>query len=304
MKKVKNYIEPELAKKKIARYKFWSIKDEAGITICSSDDNNPDDKTFSDVLESIIKDNVDAEVSVKYGTTDQSARQNQPIFIRINETIEWIEPEDETVQINGVPHKVDKNGNVNINLTTPEVKSQQPKVEHARIDTFRQEMEFQLEGIRREHQLKEERMSMEMQNKLMEQTLKFSEMMLKERETRILEREQILNQREAELNEKEQEVQEGVKSYLKQVPNALGGLIKDWVKDSGKKKDELAGVSETPIKKKKKVRFEIQNDEEEVEEEYENETDEELQEEIRKQQKLEEQEENNNQTNTKKDEEL
>ena len=110
MKKVKNYIAPDLAKKKLARYQFWSVKDENGIMICSVNENNPDGKTFSEVLDKIIEDNVDAEVQIKYGTNEQSARQNPPFFIKINEDIEWLDPEpEENITLNGVPHKVDKN---------------------------------------------------------------------------------------------------------------------------------------------------------------------------------------------------
>ena len=79
MKRVKNYITTDLAKKKIARYKFWSIKDENGITITSSDDDK-ETRSFSDILDKIISDNVDAEVQVKFGTNEQSSRQNNPLF--------------------------------------------------------------------------------------------------------------------------------------------------------------------------------------------------------------------------------
>jgi S-DNA-T family DNA segregation ATPase FtsK/SpoIIIE len=255
MKKTKNYIEAELAKKKTARYKYWSIKDENGITILSSDDEN-DNRSFDEVLDKIIEDNVDAEVQVKYGTNEQSSRNNPPYFIRINEEIEWVEAEEETVNVNGVPHKLDKNGNVSINLNTPA--PVEPKVERAvPIDTFRQEMEIQLNGIRREHELKEEKMLLEMQNKMMEQNLNFKEMMLSEREARLLEREQACVQHENQIEEKKNEIQEDVKGYLKQVPKALGGLIKEFVKDSGKKKATGLSGAETTTKKKKrkKVQF-------------------------------------------------
>jgi len=248
MKKTKNYIESELAKKKTARYKYWSIKDENGITILSSDDEN-DNRSFDEVLDKIIEDNVDAEVQVKYGTNEQSSRNNPPYFIRINEEIEWVEAEEETVNVNGVPHKLDKNGNVSINLNTPA--PVEPKIERAvPIDTFRQEMEIQLNGIRREHELKEEKMMLEMQNKIMEQNLNFKEMMLSEREARILEREQACVQHENQIEEKKNEIQEDVKGYIKQIPRALGGLIKEFVKDSGKKK--ATGLSGAEIKKKKR----------------------------------------------------
>jgi hypothetical protein len=259
VKKVKNYIEADLAKRKIARYKYWSIKDENGITIVASDDN-PDGQSFGDFLDKIIGDNVDAEVQVKYGTNEQSSRQNPPFFILINQDIEWIDPEqDDSVRINGIPHKVDKNGNVNINLTTPE-QVQTPVIEPANIDTFRQEMEIQLSGLKKEYELKEEKWQIDMTNKLMEQTLKFKEMMLAERESRIVEREAIISQKESELTDKEAEIKEDVKGYLNQVPSVLGGLIKDWVKGSVQKKSALGKAEPKPGSKEPKrtaVQFEI-----------------------------------------------
>jgi hypothetical protein len=259
MKRTKNYIESELAKKKTARYKYWSIKDENGITILSSDDEN-DNRSFSEVLDKIITDNVDAEVQVKYGTNEQSSRNNPPYFIRINQEIEWVEAEEETVNVNGVPHKLDKNGNVNISLNTPT--PVEPKVERAvPIDTFRQEMEIQLNGIRREHELKEEKMLLEMQNKMMEQNLQFKEMMLSDREARLLEREQACTQHENHIEEKKKEIQDDVKGYLKQVPKALGGLIKEFTKDSIKKKSTGLGSAEEKTKKRKRKTVQFSFDE-------------------------------------------
>jgi hypothetical protein len=259
MKKVKNYIDHELAKKKIARYKYWSVKDEAGITICTSDENNPDKKSFEEVLKQIMKDNVDAEIQVRYGTSDQSSRQNPPLFIKINEKIEWVEPEEDTVSINGVPHKVDKNGNVNINLRTPSV-PEQPKVEKAvPIDTFRQEIDMRLDGIRREYEIKEEKWKIEMQNKLMEQTLKFRELMLADRENKLREREQSITDKENKLAEKENEIKEDVVGYLKQVPSALGTIIKEFTKS---KKDGLGkSKEEKPQPVRKAAEFTIEENE-------------------------------------------
>lgn len=290
MKRTKNYIEADLAKKKTARYKYWSIKDENGITIVSSDDN-PDNRSFDQVLDNIIADNVDAEVQIKYGTNEQSSRNNPPFFIRINETIEWVEPEEETIKVNGVPHRVDKNGNVNISLNTP------TPTEHSRteravpIDTIRQEMEIQLQGIRREHELKEEKMVMEMHNKIMEQNLKFKEMMLNEREERLREKEQAIANQENQLEEKQKEIQDDVKGYLRQVPKALGGLLKEFVKDGEKnKKSDLGKTAQrTEEKKRKKVRFSIEEDPELDEEE--EMTEEELEAEIEREIQREEAEE-------------
>jgi len=262
MKRIKNYIQPDLAKKKIARYKYWSIKDENGITIVSSDDN-PDSKSFGEVLDKIIADNVDAEVQIKYGTNEQSSRQNPPFFIQVNETIEWVEPEeDSTVQINGVPHKIDKNGNVNINLTSP-TNREEEKHQAVQIDTFRQELDIQLKGIQREHELKEERLQLEMHNKLLEQNIKFKEMLLAERETRCKEREEALAVQQAQLDEKEKEMTEDVKGYVKQIPNALGGVIKDWIK-SGAKEKPLSGTEKEKktSKKRRAVNFSIEEDDE------------------------------------------
>lgn len=260
MKKVKNYIAPELAKKKIARYKYWSIKDESGITIVSSDDAQ--DQSFAELLDKIIADNVDAEVQVKFGTTESSSRQNVPIFIRINETIEWIEPEDdETIKINGVPHKVDKNGNVNINLTTPPVET--PVIEANPVDTFRQELELQLAGLRKENELQKQHFNNEMHSKLLEQTLKFKEMMLSEREARLAEREQQLAQQEANLEERQQEMSNDVKGYLRNIPNALGGLVKEWMQKTPTK--QPLGTTETAPKPRRKVAFDFDEEDAQME---------------------------------------
>ena len=270
MRKVKNYIESDLAKRKITRYKYWSIKDENGITIVSSDDN-PEGKSFSELLDKIISDNVDVEVQVKYGTNEQSSRQNPPMFVRINQDIEWIDPveeEPEEVRINGVAHKVDKNGNVNINLATPIQSESEPKVETANIDYFRQEMEMQLSGIRREHELKEEKMKVDLQNKLFEQTLTFKEMMLKDREAKILEKEQALAAQEALYEQRKQEIQSDLKGYLKQVPTVLGGLVKELFL---KKEDLPVGEAKTEepkaeeSKPRRKVNFTIEEESEEAE---------------------------------------
>jgi len=264
MKKVKNYIDAELAKKKIARYKYWSIKDENGITICSCDDNNDERVAFCDMLDKIILDNVDAEVQVKYGTSEQSSRHNPPFFIHINDTIEWIDPEpDDTVTINGVAHKVDRNGNVNINLAAPEVVAPQVLDPTFQIDTFRQEMDVQLQGIRREYELKEDKWNMNMQNKLMEQTIKFREMMLSERETRIAEKEQVLSSQQTQYDEREEEVQDDVRAYLRQVPTVLGGLIKELLVTQ--KENPLAGAKKPkrePVKRNK-AKFSFEKEEQE-----------------------------------------
>lgn len=271
MKKVKNYIDADLAKKKLTRYKYWSIKDENGITIVSADDN-PERKSFADFLDIIINDNVDAEVQVKYGTNEQSSRHNAPFFIKINQEIEWVDPvveEADQVTINGVKHPVDKNGNVNINLATPT--PEQPRIENGNIDYFRQELEMQLSGLRAEHELKEEKMKLDLQNKLFEQTLTFKEMMLKDREAKIAEREQELAQQEAILEERQREVRDDLKGYLKQVPSVLGGLLKEVIKSESTK--PLSGASEdkeerkeTP-KKRRAVSFTVEEGEDnEIEE--------------------------------------
>lgn len=253
MKRVKNYIPPDLAKKKIARYKYWNIKDESGISITSSEDN-AEGRSFAEILDTIIGDNVDAEIQVKFGTNEQSSRQNAPIFIRINETIEWIEPEEEeTISINGVPHRVDKNGKVNINLNTPKVET--PTIEGT-TDYFRQEMELQLEGLRKETELKEQKFQAELHNKLMEQTLKFKEMMLTDREARIQEREQTLAQQEIILDEKQAEMKDGLKSYVKMIPETLGGVVSEWIKGkSVNKKSNSLGTTKGKAKVRNKVKF-------------------------------------------------
>lgn len=258
MKKVKNFIEAELAKKKIARYKYWSIKDENGITICSQEDNNEERLDFSEMLDKIITDNVDVEVQLKYGSNEQSSRHNPPMFIKVNQEIEWVEPEQEdSVTINGVAHRVDKNGNVNINLTAPEV-VEQPRVEVAQIDTFRQEMDFQLSGIKKEYELREEKWQMEMQNKLMEQTIKFKEMMLTERENRIAEKEQSISQKEAELSEKEHDLRGSLSGIFKQVPGILSDVVKDYVLNPKKEKEQDLGKAKKEPTKRTKVSFDIE----------------------------------------------
>lgn len=273
MKKVKSYIDIELAKKKIARYSYWLIKDERGIIICTSDGENPDGKSFEEYLENITKDNIDAEVQIKYGNNELSARKNPPFFIKINEEIEWVEPEpEETVSINGVPHKLDRNGNVNINLTTPE-KMIEPKTEVVQMDHIRTEMDLQLSGLRKEYELKEDKWRQDMHNQLMEQTLKFKEMMLAERETRITEKEQNLSYREQEVSQKEEDVKDKVKSVIKQTTPALGSLVMGMFSSLTAKKvvaDNLGEVKKEQVKekpKRTKVAFDIQEDEPEIEEE-------------------------------------
>lgn len=256
MKKVKNYIAADLAKKKIARYKYWSIKDETGITITSSEDAQ-DGRSFTELLDKIIADNVDAEIQVKFGTNEASSRQNAPIFIRINESIEWIEPEDDdTIKINGMPHKVDKNGNVNINFTPPI--NEPPVIEANPMDSFRQEMELQLQGLKQENELQKKHFDSEIHNKLMEQNLKFKELMLSDREARIAEREQLLAQQEALLEEKQKEMSDDVKGYVKHIPKALGGLVKDWLKDTPKK-ETLGQTEKQKTKPRNKVAFEFED---------------------------------------------
>jgi hypothetical protein len=268
MKKVKNYIASELAKKKIARYKYWNIKDESGISITSSEDIT-DGRSFGEVLDTIIADNVDAEVQVKFGTNEQSSRQNVPIFIRVNETIEWVEPEeDESIKINGVPHKVDKNGNVHINLNTPQVET--PTIETPN-DIIRQEMEMQLEGLRKESELKEQRYQADLHNKLAEQTLKFKEMMLTDREARIAEREQDITTKEAILEEKQAEMSDQLKGYVKLIPSTLGGVVTEWLKGNpfGTKGTGLGTTENKPKrtpKPRNPVKFSIDNDTPEPEE--------------------------------------
>ena len=263
MKKVKNYIAPDLAKKKLARYKYWSVKDENGITICSSEENNPDDKGFGEILDKIIEDNVDAEVQVKFGTSEQSSRQNAPFFIKVNEDIEWIEPEeDETVHVNGVPHRPDKRGNLNIQFAPP-MHEEQPRIEKAEQVSWRDELEIQLSGIKQESKIKEERLMMEMHNKLQEQNLKFQEMLLNDRDARLTEREQAIAEAEAELEAKKKEIRDGVSAYVKEIPNALGGLVREFIKP--KEIKESLGTTE-PTPKKEAVHRNVSYDFEEEEE--------------------------------------
>lgn len=264
MKKTKNYIDSELAKRKITRYKFWAIKDEGGITIATSEDDKS--QSFTEHLDDLIEQNVDAEVQIKFGVNEQSARQNNPIFIKINDSIEWVEPEDEEVKINGIPHKVDRNGNVNINLTTDQSKSDPVEI----INNNSMDFDIQLKGLKNEFQLRDEKREIEMNNKLYEQTLKFKEMLLAERESRVTEREQQISQIESELETKEQDLQGNVKGVLKHIPSALGGILKDYLAIDSPIKS-LGNVDEeneiaTPRKPQTKVQFTINNEEDEQDE--------------------------------------
>ncbi len=274
MKKTKNYLLPELAKTKISRYRYWNIKDEHGITITSSDDVD-EDTTFDATLDNIINQNVDAEVQVRFGINEPSSRHNPPYFIRINQEVEWVDPEEsETVSINGVSYPADKNGNVNINLKSPMADQanniQRPIIEQESAAQLRLEMDMQLQGLRREQELKDEkhqliqqlkderlqmtqelkdqRHSMEMQQALAQQKLEIKEMLLDQRETAIAEKEQNLAIKEQELDEKEEEITKDLKGYLKHVPNALGGVIKDFFKDEDdggdKDKNDLKGTGD------------------------------------------------------------
>ena len=85
MSEEKYYITIERAKVQIPRYKFWTIRDQQGIIIYRSDE--VDDRSFSEMLDQVIKENVDPEISFKFGTTDNSARHNTPYFIKLNDDI-------------------------------------------------------------------------------------------------------------------------------------------------------------------------------------------------------------------------
>ncbi|MBL4898802.1 MAG: hypothetical protein JKX76_04025, partial [Colwellia sp.] len=205
------------------------------------------------------------EVQIKYGTNEQSARQNPPFFIKINEEIDWVEPEaEEMVKINGVPHKLDKHGNVNINLTTPAPEpAPESKVIQAEPFAFKDELDMQLTGLRNEYELKNEGMKQDMHNKLIEQNIKFKEMLLSERENRLNEREHSLALAEQSMDEKQREIQDDVKGYLKVIPNALGGMVKDWIKHSAKNPEKGLGSTDNPEekpRKRSKVKFSIESE--------------------------------------------
>lgn len=56
------------------------------------------ERSFSEMLDQIIKGNVDHEISFKFGTTDNSARHNMPYFIKLNEDIPMMKVNDPTNQ--------------------------------------------------------------------------------------------------------------------------------------------------------------------------------------------------------------
>ena len=261
MKKVKNYITAEMAKKKISKYAFWSIRDQAGIVICDS--NREDNKkSFDELIDESFENQVDKEISIKYGTTDNSARHNPPTFIKITEDVEWIDPEpDAEVSINGVPHKLDKNGNVNINL-----KSDNPTIEQIPTDYLREEFDVKLAGLRQESENKEQQIRMEMQNQNELQTIRFREMMVEEKEASILEREQQLEEREEIMKHREDEMAETLTGYMSVGTKALGGLITKWI--SGNKSEGLGGTKneeqqKQPPREETKFDFTIREEDEE-----------------------------------------
>ncbi len=258
MKQVKNYLDPDVAKRKIARFQFWSIKDESGVIICSATQNNPGKKSFDEMLEQIVEEDIDAEVQIRYGSNEQSSRNNPPFFIKINDNIEWINPEpDEKVTVNGIPQKPNRNSNVNINLSTP--KAEQPET-----PDWRNEMEIQLKGLRQEYELKNEQTRLEMQNKILEQTMQFKNMLLEQKENELRQREAGLDEREAELEERITEIQDNLKGYFKEIPSALAGLFRDFIKKDGEKENGLGGTSGEPknegAKKRTPVEFRIKQE--------------------------------------------
>ena len=240
MKKVKNYIDPEQAKKKLQRYNYWSIKDENGILICSSNENNPDGRSFSEILDKILEDNVDAEIQIRVGPNEHSSRQNHPFFIRVNENIQWVDPEEsQGVSVNGVRQLPDRSGRLNINLQTGD---ENQKIERAEeYFNVKDLMESRLDGLREENRINEQRLLQEMQNKLSEQNLRFQEMLIQKREEELSKKAQQLEERQAELQKREQQIQQELKSYLKQVPNVLGSLLKQWFQKESPK--DLQGAN-------------------------------------------------------------
>ena len=84
---------------------------------------------------------------------------------------------------------------------------------------------------------------------------------MSERENRLNEREHTLVLAEQSLDEKQREIQDDVKGYLKVIPSALGGMVKDWIKDSAKSPGSGLGSTdkeqEKP-RKRSKVKFSIE----------------------------------------------
>lgn len=268
MKQVKKYLAPDVAKRKVSRFPFWAIKDENGVVICSASQNNPEKKSFDEILEQIIDEGIDAEIQVRYGSNEQSSRNNPPFFVKVNDEIEWVNPtQDEKVNLNGLPQKTDKNGNVNINLSTP-------SQEHPTSPpNWRDEMDFQLKGLRQEYELKNEQTKLEMQNKILEQTIQFKNMLLEQKENELKQREEDLDEREAEIEDRISEIQDNLKGYFKEIPSALAGLFRDFIKKDSDNETGLSGTEDEPKKKRTPVKFRIRKEEEqeEYEDEYEDE---------------------------------
>ncbi len=252
---------PDEAKKRVSRYKYWCIKDEKG-TVMFDSEGNDDGRTFDEYLDLILLQNIDKYVQVRCGTNSSSVKNNNTaMFILVKEDEStWIPPEEQTVNINGTAHKVDSKGNVNINF--PKIEPLQPdRIESATIDVVSQKLELQLQGLRDEHSIKEQSMRLEMENKLALQNLEFQKMLLNQQQKELERREQECYDREQGIFEKEQETQNDLKGYIKHVPSALSGLVKDWMKDS-KNEAELSGTEKpnTEPKKRKKVQFEVNTD--------------------------------------------
>ena len=85
MSEEKYYITIERAKIQIPRYAFLTIRDQQGIVIYRSDEVG--EKNFSAMLDQVIQENVDPEISFKFGTTENSSRHNIPHFIKLNDDI-------------------------------------------------------------------------------------------------------------------------------------------------------------------------------------------------------------------------
>jgi len=88
MSEEKYYVTLERAKVQIPRYEFWTIRDQQGVVIYRSDKIG--EKTFAEMLDQVIEDNVDPEISFRFGTTENSSRHNIPHFMKLNENLDMM----------------------------------------------------------------------------------------------------------------------------------------------------------------------------------------------------------------------
>ena len=183
MKRIKNYISVDLAKRKVGRYKYWEIRDQDQGIIYRSDDV---DKSFEELLDEIVESNADHEVSVKFGTSDGAARHRSLLFIKINEDVDYVDPpQREVVTIGGVPYPIDQNGKVDYKPPVSEVQ----QAEHIPLNGFREELQSQLGALQQQNEIDRKQSDFELQMKLEEQRMEFKSMLMDNEMKKLEERE-------------------------------------------------------------------------------------------------------------------